>query len=293
MKFCSDYENFKHAKPNKRECITAAELPVNRGKNRFVDILPYDDTRVHILPIEGEEGSDYINANYVPGYNSKREYIACQGPLPSTTEDFWRMIWEQKCRVIVMMTKFKENNREKCYNYMPYGEEPIVYGDLEISVNKHFTSTSGHFKLTELQIDLGNETRTITHFNYLEWMDKTAPSDYDKLIDFATSVRKEINRFSVGSDLYGPVCVHCSAGVGRTGSFIVIDRCLQLLRDKPKMNMYIDIYGMVWEMRQHRCLLVQTDDQYALVHKCISYAIENKCYEIIFSNEYFIMGDSK
>lgn len=263
---------------------------MNREKNRFVDVLPYDNTRVHLSAAGGDEGSDYINANYVRGYHSEREYIACQGPLPSTTDDFWRMIWEKKCRVIVMMTKFKEKNKEKCHNYMPEGEDSTPFGDLEISIKKNTVSELGQYTETELVIDYGNQTRSIKHFNYLEWLDKTAPSDYEKLIDFLRRVREEIDRSTIIGHLPDPVCVHCSAGVGRTGCFIVLDRCLQQLRDNPKLNMYIDIYGMVWEMRQSRCLLVQTEDQYALVHKCISYAIEYGYHEIRSLDHYYTNG---
>ncbi|CAD5117147.1 DgyrCDS5952 [Dimorphilus gyrociliatus] len=294
LKFFEDYGNFKLAKENAKSFIKAAELPVNRPKNRFTNVLAYDDTRVRLSSVDGEEGSDYINANYVPGYSMRREYIATQGPLPGTTDDFWRMIWEQKCRVIVMMTKFKEKNVEKCYNYMPQDDEPVARGDLEIVVLPNGISQEDNYIVTRLRLSLGCQERIITHFNYLDWLDKTAPSNYDKVIKFVTIVREEASRFFVGRDQSGPVCVHCSAGVGRTGSFIVLDRCLQQLRDNPKLNITIDIYGMVWEMRQYRCLLVQTDDQYALVHNCVAYAIETGYHKHLSTgdqnNSVFING---
>uniref|UniRef100_S4RWA6 Tyrosine-protein phosphatase domain-containing protein n=1 Tax=Petromyzon marinus TaxID=7757 RepID=S4RWA6_PETMA len=105
----------------------AADHLANRGKNRYTNILPYDFSRVILSSIEGEEGSDYINANYIPGHRSPKEYIAAQGPLPSTCDDFWRMVWEQNSRVVVMLTQCVERGRIKCEHYWPFDEEVVDY----------------------------------------------------------------------------------------------------------------------------------------------------------------------
>lgn len=97
----------------------SANLPVNKLKNRLVNLLPYESTRVCLQPIRGIEGSDYINASFIDGYKSRRAYIATQGPLPDTTEDFWRMLWEHNSTIVVMLTKLREMGREKCHQYWP------------------------------------------------------------------------------------------------------------------------------------------------------------------------------
>merc|ERR1712032_1686042 len=117
-----------------------ADLPVNRPKNRFTNILPYDHSRVKLSGADDEDGSDFINANFVPGFNSKREFIVTQGPLHSTRDDYWRMCWETNSRAIVMLTRCIEKGREKCDHYWPYDTEPVYYGDIQVTIlnESHF-----------------------------------------------------------------------------------------------------------------------------------------------------------
>uniref|UniRef100_G1Q279 Protein tyrosine phosphatase receptor type O n=1 Tax=Myotis lucifugus TaxID=59463 RepID=G1Q279_MYOLU len=112
----------------------AADLPLNRCKNRYTNILPYDFSRVRLISMNEEEGADYINANYIPGYNSSQEYIATQGPLPETRNDFWKMVLQQKSQIIVMLTQCNEKRRVKCDHYWPFTEEPITYGDITVEM---------------------------------------------------------------------------------------------------------------------------------------------------------------
>lgn len=132
FRFSEEFELLKHVGRDKP--CNAADLPVNRPKNRFTNILPYDHSRVKLLPTDDEEGSDYINANYIPGFNSPREFIVTQGPLHSTRDDFWRMIWEQNSRAIVMLTRCIEKGREKCDHYWPYDTQPVFYGDIQVTI---------------------------------------------------------------------------------------------------------------------------------------------------------------
>ena len=132
FRFSEEFELLKHVGRDKP--CNAADLPVNRPKNRFTNILPYDHSRVKLLPTDDEEGSDYINANYIPGFNSPREFIVTQGPLHSTRDDFWRMIWEQNSRAIVMLTRCNEKGREKCDHYWPYDTQPVFYGDIQVTI---------------------------------------------------------------------------------------------------------------------------------------------------------------
>ena len=130
FRFSEEYEELKHVGRDKP--CTAADIPVNRPKNRFTNILPYDHSRVKLQPTDEEEGSDFINANFVPGHNSPREFIVTQGPLHSTRDDFWRMCWETNSRAIIMLTRCVEKGREKCDHYWPYDTQPVYYGDIQV-----------------------------------------------------------------------------------------------------------------------------------------------------------------
>ena len=148
FRFSEEFELLKHVGRDKT--CAAADLPVNRPKNRFTNILPYDHSRVKLLPTDDEEGSDYLNANYIPGFNSPREFIVTQGPLHSTRDDFWRSVWEQNSRAIVMLTKCIEKGREKCDHYWPYDTQPVYYGDIQVTIlneSKYHDWTISEFKV--------------------------------------------------------------------------------------------------------------------------------------------------
>ena len=130
FRFSEEYEEFKHV--GRDQLCAAADLPVNRPKNRFTNILPYDHSRVKLSGADDEDGSDFINANFVPGFNSKREFIVTQGPLHSTRDDYWRMCWETNSRAIVMLTRCYEKGREKCDQYWPLNTDPVYYGDIQV-----------------------------------------------------------------------------------------------------------------------------------------------------------------
>lgn len=153
FRFSEEFELLKHVGRDKS--CTAADLPVNRPKNRFTNILPYDHSRVKLLPTDDEEGSDYVNANYIPGYNSPREFIVTQGPLHSTRDDFWRSVWEQNSRAIVMLTKCIEKGREKCDHYWPYDMQPVYYGDIQVTIlneTKFHDWTISEFKVMRVSV---------------------------------------------------------------------------------------------------------------------------------------------
>ncbi|PRD27016.1 UNVERIFIED_CONTAM: Ptp10D [Trichonephila clavipes] len=152
FRFSEEFELLKHVGRDK--LCNAADLPVNRPKNRFTNILPYDHSRVKLMPSDDEEGSDYINANYIPGYNSPREFIVTQGPLHSTRDDFWRMIWEQNSRAVVMLTRCVEKGREKCDHYWPYDTQPAYYGDIQVTIlneSQYSKWTISEFKVSRVK----------------------------------------------------------------------------------------------------------------------------------------------
>ncbi|KAL3881760.1 hypothetical protein ACJMK2_028155 [Sinanodonta woodiana] len=252
----------------------AADMEENRLKNRFVNILPFDHTRVKLRPIDDVPGSDYINANYLPGFTKTREYIACQGPIPATIDDHWRLIWEQNVRVIVMLTQYKEENRVKCEQYLPLDlKDPKQYGDLVVECLTY--SSMNSFEYRTLKIRLGEKERTIKHFHFLSWRDYSANVQLDTMIDFIKKVRS----FMQPPDIEGPMIIHCSAGVGRTGTYIAIDYAIQLI-DKFGPDATIDIFNFVLRMRENRTTMVQTEQQYVFIHDCIKEYLDRfKTYE--------------
>ncbi|XP_057180744.1 receptor-type tyrosine-protein phosphatase O isoform X1 [Triplophysa rosa] len=237
----------------------AADLPVNRPKNRYTNILPYDFSRVKLISLHNDEGSDYINANYIPGYNSPYEYIATQGPLPDTRNDFWKMVLQQKSRIIVMLTQCNERRRVKCDHYWPFTEEPVAYG--EVTVEMMSETDSPEWTIRNFRLGYADETQDVLHFNYTSWPDHGVPTvnAIESILQFVQIVRQQVNRTK------GPIIVHCSAGVGRTGTFIALDRLMQHIQEHE----YVDILGLVSEMRSHRLSMVQTEEQYVFIHQCV------------------------
>ncbi|KAF7483431.1 Hypothetical predicted protein [Marmota monax] len=255
-----EYEDLKDVGRN--QSCDIALLPENRGKNRYNNILPYDASRVKLSNVDDDPCSDYINASYVPGNNFRREYIATQGPLPGTKDDFWKMVWEQNVHNIVMVTQCVEKGRVKCDHYWPADQDSLYYGDLILQMLSESVLpewTIREFKIcSEEQLDAN---RLIRHFHYTVWPDHGVPETTQSLIQFVRTVRDYINR-TPGA---GPTVVHCSAGVGRTGTFIALDRILQQLDSKDS----VDIYGAVHDLRLHRVHMVQTECQYIYLHQCV------------------------
>uniref|UniRef100_A0A4W3JWX4 protein-tyrosine-phosphatase n=1 Tax=Callorhinchus milii TaxID=7868 RepID=A0A4W3JWX4_CALMI len=255
-----EYEDLKEIGRN--QPFDTALLPENRGKNRYNNILPYDPTRVKLSYIDDDPCSDYINASYIPGCSFRREYIATQGPLPGTKDDFWKMAWEQNIHNIVMVTQCVEKGRVKCDHYWPFDHDALYYGDLIVQLLSESVLpewTIREFKIcNEDQLDCA---RIVRHFHYTVWPDHGVPETTQSLIQFVKTVRDYINR----SPNSGPTVVHCSAGVGRTGTFIALDRVLQQLESKDS----VDIYGTLYDLRLHRVHMVQTECQYSYLHLCI------------------------
>ena len=218
FRFSEEYEELKHV--GREKPCTAADMPVNRPKNRFTNILPYDHSRVKLQPSDDDEGSDFINANFVPGFNSPREFIVTQGPLHSTRDDFWRMCWETNSRAIVMLTRCVEKGREKCDHYWPYDTQPVFYGDIQVTIlnESHFPD----WNISEFRMMRGDTVRTIRHFHFTTWPDFGVPEPPQTLVRFVRAYRERV------TPEQRPVVVHCSAGVGRSGTFIALDRILQV-----------------------------------------------------------------
>nr|XP_061812392.1 receptor-type tyrosine-protein phosphatase beta-like [Nerophis lumbriciformis] len=255
------YESLKDA--GREQTTEAALLPENRGKNRYNNILPYDATRVKLAYVDDDLCSDYINASYIPGEHFRREYIATQGPLPGTKDDFWKMAWEQNVHNIVMLTQCVEKGRVKCDRYWPADQDPLYYGDLIVQMTSE--SALPEWTIREFRIcseDDPRRVRLVRHFHFTVWPDHGVPDSTRSLVHFVRTVRDFVARSPAG----GPTVVHCSAGVGRTGTFVALDRLLQ----QSDTTDTLDIYGCVWQLRLHRSHMLQTERQYAFLHQCIS-----------------------
>ncbi|XP_076257272.1 uncharacterized protein LOC143194409 isoform X6 [Rhynchophorus ferrugineus] len=242
-----------------------AVLPENKRKNRYPNILPWDHCRVKLNIDEDDEiCSDYINASYIKGASNKNEYIATQGPLAGTCRDFWKMVVQENVKIIVMVSKFIENNRDKCYKYFPKNHETMLVGeDIEVrcSTELHF----GVYCVRTLQVRKDYTLVTVTHMQFLEWPDFGVPTGTENMLQFCHQLR---NRW--GSE-GGLALVHCSAGVGRTGTLIATDILLQAIESESK----ISVYNTILEMRRQRRSMVQTQKQYMYIHQLIKSMLED------------------
>ncbi|XP_051554927.1 receptor-type tyrosine-protein phosphatase delta-like isoform X46 [Myxocyprinus asiaticus] len=236
----------------------SANLPCNKFKNRLVNIMPYESTRVCLQPIRGVEGSDYINSSFIDGYRQQKAYIATQGPLAETTEDFWRMLWEHNSTIVVMLTKLREMGREKCHQYWP-AERSARYQYFVVDPMAEYNMPQyilREFKVTDAR---DGQSRTVRQFQFTDWPEQGVPKSGEGFIDFIGQVHKTKEQF--GQD--GPISVHCSAGVGRTGVFITLSIVLERMRYEG----VVDIFQTVKMLRTQRPAMVQTEDQYQFCYR--------------------------
>ncbi|CAL1278594.1 unnamed protein product [Larinioides sclopetarius] len=231
-------------------------------KNRYSNILPRPESRVVLAEPSGDPLKCYINANFIKGYEGKSAfYIACQAPLPEGIEDFWRMVWEQQSRVIIMLTMFEENGISRCAVYFPQStlvsQQP--YGDFQVSLVKkdvYEFYTISTLRLLDLEKNL---FRDIAHLWFTGWPDVGVPKDPSSLITFVQQCRPFINCNS------GPSVVHCSTGTGRTGVFLALDICMREYDESRS----IDILQVISQLRRDRGGAVQNKDQYILIHEAM------------------------
>uniref|UniRef100_A0A8C2SRE2 Phosphatidylinositol phosphatase PTPRQ n=1 Tax=Coturnix japonica TaxID=93934 RepID=A0A8C2SRE2_COTJA len=237
---------------------TDADLPWNRSKNRFPNIKPYNNNRVKLMPDAGIPGSDYINASYVSGYLCPNEFIATQGPLPGTVGDFWRMVWETRAKTLVMLTQCFEKGRIRCHQYWPEDNKPVtVFGDIVIT--KLVEDIQIDWTIRDLKIERHGDCMMVRQCNFTSWPEHGVPETTAPIIHFVKLIRASRAHDNT------PMVVHCSAGVGRTGVYIALDHLTQHINDHD----FVDIYGLVAELRSERMCMVQNLAQYIFLHQCV------------------------
>nr|XP_046190737.1 receptor-type tyrosine-protein phosphatase epsilon-like isoform X1 [Oncorhynchus gorbuscha]XP_046190738.1 receptor-type tyrosine-protein phosphatase epsilon-like isoform X1 [Oncorhynchus gorbuscha] len=248
-----------------------ASRVINRDKNRYPNILPYDHSRVLLTQIDGYSCTDYINASYIDGYKEKNKFIAAQGPMHDTVADFWRMVWEQKTATIVMLTNLKERKEDKCYQYWPdqgcwmYGNVRVAAEDFTVLVDY----TMRKFCVQYQGSDGPRAPCLVTQLHFTNWPDFGVPFSPIGMLKFLKKVK------TVNPSYAGPIVVHCSAGVGRTGTFIVIDAMIDMMHVEQRL----DVFGFVTRIREQRSQLVQTDMQYSFIYQALL--------------EYYLYGDTE
>lgn len=210
-------------------------------------------------------GSDYINASYVSGYLCPNEFIATQGPLPGTVGDFWRMVWETRAKTLVMLTQCFEKGRIRCHQYWPEDNKPVtVFGDIVIT--KLMEDVQIDWTIRDLKIERHGDCMTVRQCNFTAWPEHGVPENSAPLVHFVKLVRASRAHDTT------PMIVHCSAGVGRTGVFIALDHLTQHINDHD----FVDIYGLVAELRSERMCMVQNLAQYIFLHQCILDLLSSK-----------------
>ncbi|XP_056594540.1 protein tyrosine phosphatase receptor type Ma isoform X10 [Triplophysa dalaica] len=252
--FKEEYESFFEGQAAPWD---SAKKDENRMKNRYGNIIAYDHSRVRLQPVEGEQSSDYINANYVDGYHRPNHYIATQGPMQETIYDYWRMVWQENTATIVMVTNLVEVGRVKCCKYWP--DDTEIYRDMKVTLIE--TQLLSEYVIRTFAVEKrgAHEIREIRQFHFTGWPDHGVPYHATGLLGFVRRVK------SKNPANAGPMVVHCSAGAGRTGCFIVID----IMLDMAEREGVVDIYNCVRELRSRRVNMVQTEEQYVFIHDAI------------------------
>ncbi|XP_055749147.1 tyrosine-protein phosphatase non-receptor type 2 isoform X2 [Salvelinus fontinalis] len=256
------------------ECpLKVAKYPENRNRNRYRDVSPFDHSRVKLENTE----NDYINASLVVMEEAQRSYILTQGPLRNTCGHFWLMIWEQNTKAVIMLNRVIEKGSEKCAQYWPTQDEhEMPFRDTHFLITLISEDVKSYYttRVLELQNDKTGEKREIYHFHYTTWPDFGVPESPASFLNFLFKVRES---GSLGAD-HGPAVVHCSAGIGRSGTLSLVDTCLVLM-DKRKDPSSVDIKAVLLDMRKYRMGLIQTPDQLRF------------SYRAVLEGAKYIMGD--
>ncbi|XP_022081283.1 tyrosine-protein phosphatase non-receptor type 21-like [Acanthaster planci] len=269
----TEYELIPKKRPN--AIFYTAQLPDNEHRNRFKDVLPYEDKRIELAPMH-DNSTGYINASNIkiPIARDTCQYLAAQGPMESTVKDWWRMVWERRIHVIAMLTKLEEGGKEKCFKYWPdcsSSKNTVEFGPFRII--GQFSNDSGCYitsGLTVRHVPSG-EQRTVWHLQYTDWPNQGCPDDVHGYLAFVEEFQSVCRHANSISDKPSPPLVHCSAGVGRSGVLILTDLMLNSLEHNEEIN----VPRMLERLRNQRMLMVQTVGQYIFVYRALVQSLRN------------------
>lgn len=290
--FAVEFELVEQRSRSLAHDTTTASNPNNRAKNRYQNVLPHEETRVRLQVPDGSASSDYINASFISDASGKPAYIACQGPLEETTCDFWRMIWQENASVIVMLTRVFEIDRPKCWVYWPKRVDPVLQVGSEFCLRLVSSTAFQHYIVRKIVLErvgtsgcplaasdfdvhakpqlIKVERRTLLHIQYTAWPDYGAPPSSESF--------HEIRRLASHYNSPGaPIVVHCSAGLGRTGTFCVIDTILRRVREDLRTKIGVvtlNFVEAVLRCRAARANMVQTVEQYEFCYKAVADEID-------------------
>uniref|UniRef100_G3W834 Tyrosine-protein phosphatase non-receptor type n=1 Tax=Sarcophilus harrisii TaxID=9305 RepID=G3W834_SARHA len=232
----------------------AARAWENRARNRYRDVSPYDHSRVHLMV-----NNDYINANFVVVEEAQRRYILTQGPLPNTSGHFWLMVWQQNSRGVIMLNRLVEKETVKCSQYWPLCQGQVVFfEEVGISVQMLGEEVKPYYEVHYLRLEnmMTGESKAVSHFHYTSWPDFGVPESPASFLAFLFMVRESGSL----NDEQSTVVIHCSAGIGRSGTFALIDSCLVLL-EKRENRFSLNIRQALVNLRKYRMGLIQTPEQ--------------------------------
>lgn len=271
---------FISLKVGPRSSVVVSTKDYNLEKNRFVNILAYDRTRVILESDDRSEyvnikhvKNDYINANYVDGYKKKRQFIASQGPLNTTIIDFWRLVWQNNVSKIVMVTNVVERGKAKCAYYWPH-EGSETYGAIKVRLEKE--DIYPEYTVRILEMTKGKEKKTLLQFHFTAWPDEGAPTTGTSLLALQDLVNS-----TPSSNNGAPILIHCSAGIGRTGTYIAVD----YLKKQAAEEGIIDVLGCVDRMREDRINMVQSLEQYVYIYTTVLEAV--CCGKVRWARDHF------
>jgi protein tyrosine phosphatase len=245
----------------------------NRRKNRYRNIVPYDDRCLMLDEVDGMDilETEYINATYIDGFSRNKEYIVAQGPMSNTCADFWRMVWLERVETIVMLTRIVENEKQKCFKYWS-DDDAMKYEGLTVEVE--LQNEMMDYTVRKIKLQLMDEVRHVVHYYFRSWPDHGVPTHASDLLGLIYRVRRDTSTSNA------PLVVHCSAGVGRSGTYVTIDTLLNTI----EANQCIDVNGTVRKLRLQRMLMVQSVMQYILIHNAVLEAYFTRKTEIPIDN---------
>ena len=258
------------------EC-TVARKRSNLSRNRYYDVSPFDKTRVRLK----KGTNDYINASMVTTDKSNRRYILAQGPVSKTSSHMWQMVWEQNSKAVVMLNKTIEKGALKCHQYWPLSiNKTMKFNDTELAVTLLSEENHDNYVIRRLELEKldGTEaSRTIFQFHYTSWPDFGVPESPDAFLEFMF----EVQDYGVLENNVGPSVIHCSAGIGRSGTFALVETCTNNLQ----ANIDFEVSEVLLDMRKCRMGLIQTPDQLRFSYLAITHcgeALKNRVHSLPF-----------